>query len=70
MVIILVVFAILVLYGLPRFIKNKETAKVMIIYVFFMAASLAVSLLTVSSKRPPGPAEWIGWLLKMIGVVK
>lgn len=70
MVIILVVFATLVLYDLPRFIKNKEMANAMIIYVFFMAASLAVSLLLVSGKRPPGPSEWIEWLLKMIEVVK
>lgn len=68
--IILAVFIILALYDLPRFIRKKEPAKVFVIYVSLMAASLTVSLLLASNKRPASPAQWIEWGLKMIGVVK
>ncbi|MCR4436799.1 MAG: hypothetical protein QHH06_14345 [Clostridiales bacterium] len=70
MVIILAVFIILALYDLPRFIRKKEPVKVFVVYVFLMAASLAVSLLLAAGKRPASPARWIEWILKMIGVVK
>lgn len=70
MVIVLIVFAILGFYDLSGFIKRREPAKVIVIYTFFMSASLVVSLLLTADKRPSSPAEWIEWMLKMIGVVK
>jgi len=70
MAIILAVFIILVLYDLQRFIRKKEQAKVFVIYAFLMAASLTVSLLLAADERPASPAQWIEWVLKMIGVVK
>lgn len=70
MAIILAVFIILALYDLQRFIRKKEQAKVFVIYVSLMAAGLTVSLLLAAHKRPASPAQWIGWALKMIGVVK
>lgn len=70
MAIILAVFIILVLYDLPKFIRKKEPAKVFFVYVLLMAASLTVSLLLAANKRPASPAQWIEWILKMIGVVK
>lgn len=70
MAIILAVFIILVLYDLTKFIRKKEPAKVFFIYVLLMAASLTVSLLLAVNKRPASPAQWIEWILKMIGVVK
>jgi hypothetical protein len=70
MAIILAVFLILVLYDLQRFIRKKEHVRVFIIYIFLMAASLAVSLLLAAGKRPASPTQWIEGILKMTGVVK
>lgn len=70
MAIVLAVFAVLVLYDLPRFIRGKERARVYVIYAFLMAASLAVSLLLSAGQRLASPAEWIGEMLKMTGAVK
>jgi hypothetical protein len=70
MIVILTVFAVLVLYDLPRFIRRKESIKVIAIYISLMAASLIVSLFLAANKRPASPAQWIKWILKMIGVVK
>ncbi|QSQ08003.1 hypothetical protein H0A61_00322 [Koleobacter methoxysyntrophicus] len=70
MAIIAAVFTILVLFDLPRFLKNKEPAKVIIIYAFFISTSLVISMLLAAGKRPPSPAEWIEWILKTIGVIK
>lgn len=70
MAIILAVFTVLVLYDLPKFIRKKEQARVYAIYIFLMAASLAVSMFLAAGKRPASPAQWIEGLLKMMGVVK
>jgi len=70
MAVILSVFIILALYDLPRLIRKKEPAKVLVIYVSLMAASLTLSLLLAAGKRPASPAQWIEGMLKMTGVVK
>lgn len=70
MTIILAVFIILLSYDLQRFIRKKEQARVFVIYIFLMAASLVVSLLLAAGKRPASPAQWIEGILKMTGVVK
>ena len=70
MAIILALFLILVLYDLQRFIRKKEQARVFIIYIFLMAASLTVSLLLAAGKRPSSPAQWIEGILKTMGVIK
>ncbi|MDI3535053.1 MAG: hypothetical protein PWQ82_1418 [Thermosediminibacterales bacterium] len=69
-VLVLIIFAILIFHDLSRFIKQKDPIKVIAIYTFIMSASLVVSLLLAAGRRPPGPAEWIEWMLKMIGVVR
>lgn len=70
MAIILAVFSILVLYDLQRFIRKKEQARVFVIYIFLMTASLTVSLLLAAGKRPASPAQWIEGIFKMMGVIK
>mgnify|MGYP000875204746 FL=1 len=70
MAIVLAVFTVLIFYDLQRFIRNKEQARVYAIYIFFMATSLAVSLLLASGRRPSSPSQWIEGALKMIGVLK
>ncbi|HEY8421669.1 MAG TPA: hypothetical protein VIL05_08015 [Thermoclostridium sp.] len=67
---ILAVFSILILYDMQRFIRKKEPARVFILYFFFMATSLVVSLLLETGRRPPSPSQWIETALKMIGVLK
>jgi len=70
MMIILAVFAILIFYDLQRFIRKKEQARLFVLYISFMAASLAVSLLLAGGRRPPSPPQWIEAVFKMIGVLK
>ncbi len=70
MIIVLAVFAVLIFYDLQWFIRKKERARVFAIYIFFMAASLAVSLLLASGRRPSSPSQWIEATLKMIGVLE
>lgn len=70
MITIIAIFAILIVYDLQRFIRKKEQAKVLLLYGFFMAASLTVSLLLAAGRRPSSPAQWIEAVLKMIGVLK
>jgi len=71
MMIFFVIFIIIqVVFDLPSFIKNKEQPKLFIIYGFLMASSLVVSVLLDAGRRPPGPAEFIELIFKMIGVVK
>ncbi len=70
MITVLTVFAILIIYDLQRFIRKKESARIFVIYAFFMAASLTVGLLLTAGKRPSSPSQWIEAVLKMIGVLK
>lgn len=70
MMVIITIFAIIISYDLQRFIRKKERARVFIIYIFFMASSLAVSLLLAAGKRPESPSRWIEEILKMMKVVK
>lgn len=67
---VLAVFIILIAYEMQRFIRQKEKARVFVLYIFFMASSLAVSLLLAGGRRPSSPAQWIEAALKMIGVLK
>lgn len=68
--IVVAVFAILVIYDLQKFIRNKQPARVYVIYILIMAASMIVALLLAAGKNPPGPSQWIEAALKLIGVVK
>lgn len=70
MLVILLAFAIVMFYDLQRFIRKKEQAKVFILYIFFMAVSLTVSLLLEVGIRPPSPSQWIEAALNKIGVFK
>jgi len=70
MITILVVFSIIIIYDFQKFIRKKEPARVFVLYIFFMATSLTISLLLSAGKRPSSPAQWIEAILSMIGVVK
>ncbi|HHV98520.1 MAG TPA: ATP-dependent Clp protease proteolytic subunit [Clostridiaceae bacterium] len=70
MIIVLAVFAVLIVYDLQKFIKKKVTAKVYVLYVCFMAASLTISLLLAAGRRPSPPSRWIEAIFKMIGVLE
>ncbi|MEG6611598.1 hypothetical protein CDQ84_01230 [Clostridium thermosuccinogenes] len=70
MAIVLAVFAILIFYDVQKFIREKERARVFLLYGFFMATSLTVSLLLAAGRRPSSPAQWIEAVLKMMGVLK
>lgn len=69
MLILISAFAVLISYDISKFIKNKEPLKVYIVYSFLMAVSFTVSMLIVLNKRPQSPAEFIEYILKIIGVV-
>jgi len=70
MLVVLAVFAVLFFNDFQRFIRNKEPAKVFVIYICIMAASLSVSLLLVAGKKPSNPSQWIEKILEMIGVLE
>lgn len=70
MIVVLAVFAVLILYDSQKFIRKKVQARVYALYIFFMAASLAVSLLLAAGRRPSSPSEWIEAIFRMIGVLK
>ncbi|HHW47890.1 MAG TPA: hypothetical protein GXX14_04620 [Clostridiaceae bacterium] len=70
MLIVLAVFAVLIISDFLRFIRNKEPAKVFVIYTCLMATSLSISLLLAAGRRPSSPAQWIEAVFKMIGVLE
>lgn len=70
MITVIMIFIILIFYDFQKFIRKKEPARVFVIYSFFMAASLIVSLLLATGKRPSSPSQWIEAALKRIGVLK
>lgn len=70
MAFIVAVFLIFIFYDLQKFIRQKEQARVYVIYIFFMASSFIVSLLLAAGKRPPSPSQWIEEILKITGVIK
>jgi len=70
MVMVLAIFTILIIYDLQNFIRKKEKARVFVIYIFIMAANLAISLLLAAGRRPCSPSQCIEALLNMIGVLK
>ncbi|HHW31543.1 MAG TPA: hypothetical protein GXX20_07725 [Clostridiaceae bacterium] len=70
MIVVIVLFAILVFKDFQRFIREKEQAKVYVIYILFLATSLAISLLLAAGIRPSSPPQWIEAALKMMGVLK
>jgi len=69
-IIIIVLFLAIIAYDVRGFIRKKEQASAIIIYLVLMGISLVVSVLLASGKRPPSPAQWIETALKMVGVVK
>jgi len=70
MIIVLAVFAILMLYDFQKFKRKKEPAKVLVLYLFFMATSLMISLFLAAGNRPSSPSRWIEAVLKITGVLK
>lgn len=69
-IVIIVVFLIIIAYDVQGFIRKKERASAVIIYLVLMGISLVVSVLLASGERPSSPAQWIETALKMVGVVK
>ncbi|HOK43929.1 MAG TPA: hypothetical protein PK767_08510 [Clostridiales bacterium] len=67
---IIAVFIILILYDMRIFIRNKEPAKVYVLYFFLMGAGLIVSLLLAAGIRPVAPSRLIEAVFKMIGIAK
>jgi len=70
MINVVVIFIILVFYDFQKFIRKKEPVRVFVLYSFFMAASLIVSLLLAAGKRPSSPSQWIEAALRRFGVLK
>ena len=70
MLIVLAVFAILIFHDFQKFIRKKVPARVFVLYVFFMAVSLTISLLLTAGRRPSPPSQWIEAIFKMIGVLE
>ncbi|HOK43464.1 MAG TPA: hypothetical protein PLD49_07355 [Thermoclostridium caenicola] len=69
-IIIIVLFLAIIAYDVRGFIRKKEQASVIIIYLVLMGISLVVSVLLASGIKPSSPAQWIETALKMVGVVK
>jgi len=67
---IIAVFIILILYDMRIFIRNKEPAKVYVLYFFLMGAGLIVSLLLAAGIRPVAPSRLIEAVFEMIGIAK
>lgn len=70
MLMVMAIFTILIIYDFQKFIRKKEQARVFVINIFIMAASMSVSLLMAAGRRPYSPSQWVEALLNMIGVLK
>ena len=67
---IIAVFIMLILYDMRIFIRNKEPAKVYVLYIFLMCAGLIVSLLLAAGIRPVAPSRLIEAVFTTIGIAK
>ena len=70
MFIVVLLFTILTLYDLWRFVRKKESVKVLIVFIIIMVSSLIIGVLLATGRRPASPSELIDRLLKMMGVIK
>ncbi|MCM8900734.1 hypothetical protein KVG29_05760 [Caldicoprobacter algeriensis] len=70
MMLILAIFIVLSIYDVRKFIREKESARVIAAYAFIVVLSLVLGFLISIGKRPSSPAEWIQEILETMGVIK
>jgi hypothetical protein len=70
MVLIVLVFALFIVFDMRKFVRIKVPAKVYVLYFAIVTASLVVSLFLASGKRPYSPAKVIEAAIKFIGIEK
>ncbi|MBM7581534.1 putative membrane protein YqhA [Caldicoprobacter guelmensis] len=70
MMLILAILAVLSIHDVRKFIKAKESFRVIATYTFIAVLSLILGFLISIGKRPSSPAEWIQKILQAIGVIK